>query len=54
MIKGSLCIIGGVLKDFIRSLLKTEKIGFNSLQYFEEKAKKKNTFSMTLNYQKNK
>ena len=44
LVKGSLYIIGGVLKDFSRSLLKTEKIDFNSLLYFKEKGKKEEHF----------
>ena len=44
LVKGILYIIGGVLKDFSRSLLKTEKIDFNNLLYFKEKGKKEEHF----------
>ena len=44
LVKGILYIIGGVLKDFSRSLLKTEKTDFSKLLYFKEKSKKEEHF----------
>ena len=35
LVRSSLYILGGVLKDFSRSLLKTEKVDINSLPYFK-------------------
>ena len=45
LVKSSLYIIGGVMKDFSRSFLKTEKIDFNSLLYFKPKGKEEHFFS---------
>ena len=44
LVKSSLYIIGGVMKDFSRSFLKTEKIDFNSLLYFKPKGKEEHFF----------
>ena len=44
LIKSILYIIGGVLKDFCRSLLKTENIDIKNLLYFKEKAKEEHFF----------
>ena len=44
LVKSILYIIGGVLKDFSRSLLKTEKIDYTKLLYFKEKSKKEEHF----------
>ena len=43
-VKNLLYIIGGVLKDFCRSLFKTEKIDVNKLIYFKEKEKEEHFF----------
>ena len=43
-VKNLLYIIGGVLKDFCRSLFKTEKIDVNKLIYFKEKGKEEHFF----------
>ena len=43
-VKNLLYIIGGVLKDFCRSLFKTEKIDINKLIYFKEKEKEEHFF----------
>ena len=45
LVKSSLYIIGGVMKDFSRSFLKTEKIDFNSLLYFKPKGKEEHFFN---------
>ena len=45
LVKSSLYIIGGVMKDFSRSFLKTEKIDFNSLFYFKPKGKEEHFFN---------
>ena len=44
LVKSILYIIGGVLKDFSRSLLKTEKIDFNNLTFFKERGGKEEHF----------
>ena len=44
LIKSLLYIIGGVLKDFCRSLFKTEKIDIKKLIYFKEKEKEEHFF----------
>ena len=44
LIKSLLYIIGGVLKDFCRSLFKTEKIDIKNLIYFKEKEKEEHFF----------
>ena len=44
LIKSLLYIIGGVLKDFCRSLFKTENIDIKNLIYFKEKAKEEHFF----------
>ena len=44
LIKSILYIIGGVLKDFCRSLFKTENIDINKLIYFKEKPKEEHFF----------
>ena len=43
-VKNLLYIIGAVLKDFCRSLFKTEKIDVNKLIYFKEKEKEEHFF----------
>jgi hypothetical protein len=43
-VKNLLYIIGGVLKDFCRSLFKTENIDVNKLIYFKEKEKEEHFF----------
>ena len=45
LVKSSLYIIGGVMKDFSRSFLKTEKIDFSSLLYFKPKGKEEHFFN---------
>ena len=44
LVRSSLYILGGVLKDFSRSLLKTEKVDINTLTYFKEKQKEEHFF----------
>ena len=44
LIKSLLYIIGGVLKDFCRSLFKTEKIDIKNLVYFKEREKEEHFF----------
>ena len=44
LVRSSLYILGGVLKDFSRSLLKTEKVDINALTYFKEKQKEEHFF----------
>ena len=44
LVKSSLYIIGGILKDFSRSLLKTEKVDINSLVFFKERQKEEHFF----------
>jgi len=44
LIRSILYIIGGVLKDFSRSLLTTEKIDINSLAFFNERTKEEHFF----------
>ena len=44
LIKSLLYIIGGVLKDFCRSLFKTEKIDIKNLIYFKEKENEEHFF----------
>ena len=44
LIKSILYIIGGVLKDFCRSLFKTENVDINKLIYFKEKPKEEHFF----------
>ena len=45
LVKSSLYIIGGVMKDFSRSFLKTEKIDVSSLLYFKPKGKEEHFFN---------
>ena len=44
LVKSLIYIIGGVLKDFCRSLFKTENIDINKLIYFKEKEKEEHFF----------
>ena len=44
LVKNLIYIIGGVLKDFCRSLFKTENIDINKLIYFKEKEKEEHFF----------
>ncbi len=44
LVKSILYIIGGVLKDFSRSLLTTEKIDINTLSFFKERQKEEHFF----------
>ena len=44
LVRSILYIIGGVLKDFSRSLLKSEKVDFNKLTFFKEKGGKEEHF----------
>ena len=44
LVKSLIYIIGGVLKDFCRSLFKTENIDINKLIYFKEKEKEDHFF----------
>ena len=45
LVKSLLYIIGGVLKDFCRSLFKTENIDIKKLIYFKEREKEEHFFS---------
>ena len=47
LIRSILYIIGGVLKDFSRSLLTTEKIDINNLAFFNERSKEEHFFKAT-------
>ena len=44
LVKSLLYILGGVLKDFSRSLLKTEKFDINKLNFFKERQKEEHFF----------
>ena len=44
LIKSLLYILGGILKDFNRSLLKTEKLNLNNLTFFKPKQKEEHYF----------
>ena len=44
LIKSFLYILGGILKDFNRSLLKTEKLNLNNLAFFKPKEKEEHYF----------
>ena len=44
LVKSLLYILGGVLKDFCRSLFKTEKIDIKNLIYFKEREKEEHFF----------
>ena len=44
LVKSILYIIGGVLKDFSRSLLTTDKIDINTLTFFKERQKEEHFF----------
>ena len=44
LIKSLLYILGGILKDFSRSLLKTEKLNLNNLAFFKPKQKEEHYF----------
>ena len=44
LVKSSLYVIGGILKDFSRSLLKTEKVDINKLTFFKEREKEEHFF----------
>ena len=44
LIKSLLYILGGILKDFNRSLLKTEKLNLNNLAFFKPKQKEEHYF----------
>ena len=46
LVKSILYILGGVLKDFSRSLLNTEKVDINNLLFFKERQKEEHFFKM--------
>ena len=46
LVKSILYILGGVLKDFSRSLLNTEKVDINQLVFFKERQKEEHFFKM--------
>jgi len=46
LVRSSLYILGGVLKDFSRSLLNTEKVDINTLTYFKENKKEEHFFKV--------
>jgi len=46
LVRSALYILGGVLKDFSRSLLNTEKVDINTLTYFKENKKEEHFFKV--------
>ena len=46
LVRSALYILGGVLKDFSRSLLHTEKVDVSSLTYFKDKQKEEHFFQV--------